>query len=458
MRGRWWGASAGVAAALVLTTSWDAFNLARTAHLDTLLALLTTGALLAARRAFDSGGLAAAATSWLCMAGATLVKGPVGFLLPLIVIVADRLLARAPRDLLRLRPAWGWLLLVAPPVGWLLTAARLREGYAPAAVLERHAVNRFASGLHHRNPPWYYAWVFFMEMFPWSLLVPAAIALAWIGLRRAAAARRAGRAPDPATPAVLDEERLRFLLVWFFGILLFFTLSREKRGLYILPAFPAAALLVAHLWRRRASVLSGEWGGLPTGLLRAGALTGGLLMLALAALPWVAPRFRAFDAMALEGTSAVLAIVGAGVGLGILAAVLLNRWHLVARLFAAGACGTWLLWAHAVQPGLNDAKSARTLAETAARLAPEGTRLGMLGFREAYVYYSGRRIEELGDATAVRRFLATEGPCLLLIEAEEWQPITASVPGARIRAQDDVGHRRMLLVEGPTALLSPPGR
>jgi len=452
---RWWGAPAGIAAAVILTTSWDSFNLARTAHLDTLLTLLTTGALFAARRAIDSGGVTAAAGFWLCMAGATLVKGPVGFLLPLIVIVADRLLARAPRDLLRLRPAWGWLLLVAPPVGWLLTAARLRAGYSPAAVLERHAVGRFASGLHHRNPPWYYAWVFFMEMFPWSLLVPAAIALAWIGLRRAAVARRAGRVPDPATPAILDEERLRFLLVWFFGILLFFTLSREKRGLYILPAFPAAALLVAHLWSRGTAVVAGEWGRLPIRLLRTGVLMGGLVWLALAALPWAAPRMRDFDATALGGATTALAIVGASVGLGILTALLFSRWRLVAGLLAAGACGTWLLWAHGVQPRLNEAKSARPLAETAARLAPPGTRLGMLGFREAYVYYSGRRLEELGDETSARRFLESDGSGLLLIEAEEWKPIATRVPAARILAQDVVGHRNMLIVGSP---LSSPER
>ncbi len=47
-----------------------------------------------------------------------------------------------------------------------------------------------------------------------------------------------------------DEEREQrlFLLVWFIGMFCFFTLSQAKQGKYILPLFPAIALIVGRFW------------------------------------------------------------------------------------------------------------------------------------------------------------------------------------------------------------------
>jgi len=39
-----------------------------------------------------------------------------------------------------------------------------------------------------------------------------------------------------------------FLMVWFVFIFLFFSLSKGKRGLYFLPLFPAASLMIGKLW------------------------------------------------------------------------------------------------------------------------------------------------------------------------------------------------------------------
>jgi len=48
----------------------------------------------------------------------------------------------------------------------------------------------------------------------------------------------------------LEEERLLFPLVWLVSVLVFFAASLGKRGVYILPLYPAFALLFGAWWQQ----------------------------------------------------------------------------------------------------------------------------------------------------------------------------------------------------------------
>jgi hypothetical protein len=54
-----------------------------------------------------------------------------------------------------------------------------------------------------------------------------------------------------------------FLSIWFFFIFLFFTLSKGKKDNYLLPLYPAAALMVGALWDRGLEPEEGKKGFLP---------------------------------------------------------------------------------------------------------------------------------------------------------------------------------------------------
>ena len=92
---------------------------------------------------------------------------------------------------------------------------------------------RFFAGTSHARPFYYY-------LYQLPLGLPALDAaragrIAWAARRSVFVARRATR----------SARAWRFLLAWVRRTLVFFSLSSGKRGLYLLPAFPALALLLA---------------------------------------------------------------------------------------------------------------------------------------------------------------------------------------------------------------------
>jgi hypothetical protein len=72
--------------------------------------------------------------------------------------------------------------------------------------------------------------MFFFNFLPWSLFIPSIVLFLY--------QRRHS----------LSESRLLFPLIWFLSVLLFFTIPTGKRAIYILPLYPAAALLFGAWW------------------------------------------------------------------------------------------------------------------------------------------------------------------------------------------------------------------
>ncbi|MCZ7651285.1 MAG: glycosyltransferase family 39 protein [Thermoanaerobaculia bacterium] len=199
---------------------------------------------------------------------ATVAKGPVGLLPPLLSIVAFSLLARR-RELLReMRIGTGLLLWAAPVAAWLLpAAAHAGRAYLETMVL-RQNFERYADPWHHFQPWHYYLQVLPADFFPWSLLLPGALLAGWLHLR--------------------GERRERFLwtLSWVGVTLLFFSLSPAKRTVYVLTMYPGLALALAAglVELRRRWPRGRAWVEAPLLLLA------GLAATALAALPRLATR------------------------------------------------------------------------------------------------------------------------------------------------------------------------
>ncbi|HEV2474195.1 MAG TPA: hypothetical protein VGS41_16075, partial [Chthonomonadales bacterium] len=133
----------------------------------------------------------------------------------------------------RLRPLPGiaLLLLLAGPWHYLVWRAGGRDAggltWFQQYIVEQH-INRFRGGdVVHNMPLPTYLLYFLIGFFPWSCFTVAAF--------RAAGSERQG---------TISRSRVRFLLVWFWTIFLFFTAGAAKLPTYIAPAYPAAALLV----------------------------------------------------------------------------------------------------------------------------------------------------------------------------------------------------------------------
>ena len=354
-------ASGWLAAALLATSFRFAFS-ARRAQLDVLLCSFELLAialflLLETRRggiekARDHPGLIAGLHA--ALGAAALVKGPVGWL-PLLVFAVYLAWEGRLAGFRRLVPLWSWLLSIAPLALWIAAATALApDGFARDAV-GTNVFARFFAGTSHARPFYYYAYQLPLDFVPWTLLLPSAAVAVWRSTR---AVPDAARASEPLQDGVAAGSFARFLLSWILVPLVFFSLSAGKRGLYLLPIFPALALAI-------------------------------VFGLALARGPEQldpVPRRR----RALVGAAAAVAI-----------------------LELAGA--------YFLLPRLDPEKSPRPIARAiAAHTAPNEV-VGLFALRPlegAIPYYGARRIRSISSESQAVRFVTNEGHLILMRAGE----------------------------------------
>jgi 4-amino-4-deoxy-L-arabinose transferase-like glycosyltransferase len=236
---RKWGTAAGMFAACMLATNFEWIRAARSARVDIVLTTFLTGAFIA----FEPVATAAIPRPlplllfYLCMGLATLAKGPIGFLLPGFVAVVYLGLRRDLGRLRRLHVFPGCILAVGLPGCWYL-AATLHGGMAfvHKQLLIENLMTFFGWTSDPGTPSHSFFYVipsFFTGFAPWSLfVVPLGIFLYQLRGRH------------------LDDEGYLYPLVWFVAIFLFFMVAAGKRTVYLLPLYPAAALLLGAWWGR----------------------------------------------------------------------------------------------------------------------------------------------------------------------------------------------------------------
>jgi 4-amino-4-deoxy-L-arabinose transferase-like glycosyltransferase len=167
-----------------------------------------------------------------------LAKGPLGILLP--ALVAGTFLAIKRRWDLLLKFCFhpGGLLTVAIAAGWYIVAVtRGGEDFIDRQLLKEN-LERFFGGSGHSNPVYYYIPYLFFEGLPWSLFLPFVL---WDYFKKRWVA--------------WGEDGL-FLTVWLGAMFGFFSLSMGKRPVYLLPLYPAMALLTAAWFYQQGEALS----------------------------------------------------------------------------------------------------------------------------------------------------------------------------------------------------------
>src|SRR5262249_30639730 len=199
---------------------------------------------------------------WFVPAGvaaglAVMAKGPVGFVLPAAVVGVFLLLTRRLGELWDRRLMLGLVAFGVVAFPWYIwvgidTKADFLRGF-----FLTHNVNRFLSPMeNHGGPVWYYPVVLLVGFAPWSAFLALT---AWSSFGE----WREGRRAEAAPPAHIHL----FLWCWVGVTVAFFTVSSTKLPNYVLPVYPALALLTARLfdrWRRGELALP-AW-PLPVGL------------------------------------------------------------------------------------------------------------------------------------------------------------------------------------------------
>ena len=216
---RFFGLRAGIAGALALTTSIEYFYVAKAAVTDSTLTFFMTAALLLF---LEKKYL----LFYLCAALATLTKGPIGLVFPGSIIFLYLLATKNFRELKRLKLPQGMLLFAVVALPWYVAMYQLHGTAFLDTFIGYHNITRFTTAEHSSTAAWYFFMlVFAVGFFPWTALLAQAV--------YAALAKRSEQSRE-----------LLFLSIWAAFIFIFFSLSSTKLVTYILPMYPAAALLV----------------------------------------------------------------------------------------------------------------------------------------------------------------------------------------------------------------------
>jgi 4-amino-4-deoxy-L-arabinose transferase-like glycosyltransferase len=218
----------GFMAALVLSTSARVLWEARWAHTDMAFTFFfTLSMVFFVRSIFKIGRPGELLLAYASAGLATLTKGLIGVVLPGLVLFTFVAVRRDWRALLKWRLASGILvfLLVAAP--WFASVSLATEGEWLKVFLFTHHLQRYTSGLGHRQPFYYYFINLPADFLPWTIFAVPAIFSCRSRIK-----------------ALLEPIYL-LLFLWFALIFLFFSFSDTKRALYLLPVFPPVALFVA---------------------------------------------------------------------------------------------------------------------------------------------------------------------------------------------------------------------
>ena len=165
---------------------------------------------------------------WLCwsmMALATLSKGVIGAAIPAMVFIAYSISAWDWKIWSRLHLISGTILFLLITAPWFVLVAQRNPEFLEFFFIHEH-LQRFTNDAHSRTGPIYYFLpLLFIGILPWIFQIPRAFLQAW-------------------TERKQEFSSGWLLACWTVVIFVFFSVSKSKLPGYIIPIFPALAMLI----------------------------------------------------------------------------------------------------------------------------------------------------------------------------------------------------------------------
>lgn len=406
---RAYGPTAGFLAGVILATSLEFAIESRRVQYDIPFTFFTTLALYFFCTALLGEEKIQRRFLWFYVAIglAFLTKGPLGLLLPAMVIGLYILLQRRWSLLLQMQIPLGIVIFLAVITPWQILMEQANPGYLEYFMLRQHLANFLgdvATYVPHHPEPWhYYVPYFVLGLFPWSFLLPQSIL--W-SMRTTQGSER--------TFSIV-------FLIWIAAMFLFFSSATSKLATYILPLFPAAALLVgrycqAFLDESAQSNRRGSIAGLSCAFL----LLLGLGAYILVENPWPAVELK----IGLEANEANLFffIITVLLGAALLAALLARRAAALIVMAAVTPTAIFFL-AWFIVPDILPYRSAKDIGLAYDRLLPPGEKMVFFGqMLDSAVFYTGREAIFLRAPDALQEYLSTDEVALAILRSRTRNP------------------------------------
>jgi 4-amino-4-deoxy-L-arabinose transferase-like glycosyltransferase len=314
---------------------------------------------------------------WTALAGGVLLKGPLILMFVALTIVTLAILDRGAAWLWRLRPVWGlvWTLVLVLP--WFVAIFwRAGETFFTDSI-GNDMLSKLAAQETHGAPPGLYLLLFWITFWPGAPLAGMATPAVW----------RARREPGA-----------QFLLAWLVPSWIVFELVLTKLPHYVLPLYPAIAILTVGALER--SVLSRSW-------LRRGSAWW-------FAIPALASVIAVIGAIALTRQPAFLAwpLAAASMILGLFAWWLYDDNRAERSLLNAVLAAMFLAFAvyGVVVPSLTALFPSAEIARALRNVVCVGPKAAAAGFHEPSLVFMTDTSTVLTDGSGAADFLS-QGSC-----------------------------------------------
>ncbi len=428
---------AGFLSGLVLATVFEFAYLSTRGNIDATLTFFTTASFFCFLQWYEYGREEKIRPTilkrlsiygfYVSMGLAVLAKGPVGFILPLLVCLIYLAVQKDWRGIGRMKLLPGLLLFMILVLAWYLPAVSRGGNVYLRDTLIKHTVDAYAKGWTHVRPFYYYLYHFPLEFLPWFIFLPGAIVYGFF--REGAGKRR----------------EFLFVFVWFAVIFLFFSVSKGKRGLYLLPLYPAASLMVGKFWEDVVSTplerFRRGWISIPLYGLVAVTLVAGV------AAPWVvSARFPAYFSYSLP-----VAFLLVGGSLALFFSYRLKRHGIVFLVIVGLMAGGFFYAFRVVFPLVNPYKSARFICqEITSRIQP-GEKLAIYGDFEPgpFNFYTGIvPIPVLNEREELLNFLRSPERVFCLLKSRDFSSfqLTEGRPEVQVIVRRRVGGDHFVVI------------
>ncbi|GAC1495063.1 MAG: glycosyltransferase family 39 protein [Chamaesiphon sp.] len=384
---------------------------ARMGAADMLLVLCMGGAMFTFFLGYATSKEAAKARWYLgfyvLLALAILAKGPVGIVLPGLIIAAFVLYLGNSREVLReMRLLSGGLIMLAVALPWYVLVTWKNGASFINSFFLYHNIERFTSVVNHHAGPWYiYFPVIFLGFAPWCIYLPIAIA------RLRFWERKNWQSQPRSTQLSL------FALFWLAIIFVFFSIAVTKRANYVLPSFPAAATLVALLWSDLIS--RPERTKTKAGLgMTWSAIFNVVLLLAFAGATFYSPNFIGYDpavpdlrsAIEASGLTTLGGIIWGVSAIAVVLLIIVRRlsWIWSANFIGFLACLIFIIIPASFVVDRVRQMPLRELSALVTQVKQPGEELIMIGFEKpSVVFYTRQHVNYFVDPQDAIKYIET---------------------------------------------------
>lgn len=394
---------------------------------------------------------------------AILAKGPVGIVLPGLIIGCFAIYLGKLKELWREMKPWrGILIITIIALPWYILVILANGQTYIDTFFGYHNFERFTQVVNNHSEAWYFYFLVLLAGFsPWSIYLP--IAITRLRFWKCSRWRNQPRSSHLGL----------FALFWLSGIFIFFTIAVTKLPSYILPALPAAAILVALFWSEESFKTDRQVKPNPLSLFAKVSLIGNLILfLLMAAAILSVPRLLTRDPAMPEfpkiltdsgliERGALILIASALMGLIL---VIKRQWRWMMAVNIAGFLA-FFIWAVMPVYFIFDTERqlpVRQLAEIIEQVKQPEQQVVMVAFEKpSLVFYSHQPIQFFRRSSHAREYLqelAAKNPNLLPFLVLGYPDKIKGLEIPNPEAYQLIAKRgNYWLVEMPKQLFLPPG-